>query len=269
MWRVLMEAMRLVCLILILGATGALAAPCPAPKTLAFVVAKTLHRDKPGFTEGLEIDHGALLESTGDVFGDSGINRIDLKTGHVETLLDAGQRYFGEGLSALDGKLYQMTYREHRVFVFDTHFKPLGEMTNPREGWGLTHDATRLIASDGSDTLFYLSPTDFSTLGELPVRDHGQPVRNLNELEYVHGAIWANVFEAWTVLKIAPQTGCVLAKADISNLRGHMTPAERAQIGRDPNFVPNGIAWDEASSQFILTGKFWPVLFFGQFVEIN
>ena len=252
-----------------LCATGAIAAPCPVPKTLAFVVEKTVHRNKPGFTEGLEIDHGALMESTGDVFGDSGINRIDLKTGRVQTLLDSGRRYFGEGLTEFDGKIFQMTYQEHRVFVFDTHLKPLRELGNPREGWGLTHDATRLIASDGSDKLFFLSPADFSTLGELPVLDEGQPVRNINELEYVQGAIWANVFEQWTVLRISPQTGCVEAKADISPLRNHMTAAERAEIARDNNFVPNGIAWDAASGQFILTGKYWPMLFFGRFVEVN
>jgi glutamine cyclotransferase len=257
----------LLLLALTLCAGGALAAPCPAPKTLAFVVEKTVHRSKLGFTEGLEIDNGALLESTGDVFGNSGINRIDLKTGHVQTLLDAGHRYFGEGLTQFGGKLYQMTYTEHRVFVFDAHLKPLHEFTNPREGWGLTHDATRLIASDGSDKLFFLSPTDFTTQLELPVLDEDQPVRNLNELEYVQGAIWANVFEHWTVLRISPRTGCVEAKADITPLRTHMTAAERSQIAQDPNFVPNGIAWN--GDQFILTGKYWPMLFFGRFVEVN
>jgi glutaminyl-peptide cyclotransferase len=259
----------LLLLVLTLSASSALAAPCPAPKTLAFVVEKTVHRSKPGFTEGLEIQGGALMESTGDVFGNSGINRIDLKTGHVQTLLNAGRRYFGEGLTEFAGRYYQMTYTEHRVFVFDAHLKPLHELTNPREGWGLTHDATRLIASDGSDKLFFLSPDDFSTLETLPVLDQDQPVRNLNELEYVRDAIWANVFEHWTVLKISPRTGCVEAKADITPLRGHMTGAERAEIAKDDNFVPNGIAFDAVRGQFVLTGKYWPMLFFGQFVEVN
>lgn len=260
--------MRLLFLALMLCASPVLAAVCPTPKNLAFVVEKTLHRDKPGFTEGLEIHDGALWESTGDVFGDSGINRIDLRTGRVKTLLDAGRRYFGEGLTAFGGRIYQMTYTEHRVFVFDARMKPLHELSNPRQGWGLTHDATRLIASDGSDRLFFLSP-DFTTLSELPVLDQDQPVMNLNELEYVDGAVWANVFEHWTVLKISPRTGCVEAKADISPLRGHMTAAERAGIARDDNFVPNGIAYQPATGQFILTGKYWPMLFFGRFVEVN
>ena len=258
--------MRLLCLSLMLCATVAVAAPCPVPKNLAFVVERKLHRDKPGFTEGLEIHDGSLWESTGDVFGDSGINRIDLKTGHVRTLLDSGRRYFGEGLTSFGGRLYQMTYTEHRVFVFDAKLKPLHELTNPRQGWGLTHDATHLIASDGSSNLFFLSP-DFATQQTLPVLDQDMPVMNLNELEYVDGAVWANVFEHWTVLKISPKTGCVEAKADITPLREHMTREERSEIARDDNFVPNGIAWDAASGQFILTGKYWPMLFFGRFVE--
>ena len=261
--------MRLPFLALMLCATPVLAAPCPVPKAQAFVVEKTLHRDKPGFTEGLEVRDGALWESTGDVFGDSGINRIDLKTGHVKTLLDAGRRYFGEGLTAFGGRLYQMTYTEHRVFTFDAKMKPLRELSNPRQGWGLTHDATRLIASDGSDKLFFLSPEDFATQGSLQVADQDQPVTNLNELEYVDGAVWANVFEHWTVLKISPQTGCVEAKADITPLRSHMTHEERAGIARDDNFVPNGIAWNPATGQFILTGKYWPMLFFGRFIDVN
>lgn len=261
--------MRLLCLSILLCATTAFAQACPVPKNLSFLVEKTVHRDKPGFTEGLEIHDGSLWESTGDVFGDSGINRVDLKTGHVTTLLDAGHRYFGEGLTAFGGRLYQMTYTEHRVFQFDAKLKPLPELTNPRQGWGLTHDATRLIASDGSSSLFFLSPGDFATQQVLLVQDRDQPVMNLNELEYVDGAIWANVFEQWTVLKISPHTGCVEAKADIAPLRGHMTAQERAEIARDANFVPNGIAWDAATSQFILTGKYWPMLFFGRFVEVN
>ena len=260
--------MRSLCLALMLCVTSAIAAPCPVPKTLAFVVEKKLHRDKPGFTEGLEIHDGALWESTGDVFGESGINRIDLKTGRVKTVLNAGRRYFGEGLTAFGGRMYQMTYTEHRVLVFDARMKPLPELTNPRQGWGLTHDATRLIASDGSDKLFFLS-ADFNTLSELPVLDQDQTVMNINELEYVDGAVWANLFEHWTVVKISPRTGCVEAKADIAPLRGHMTAQERAEIARDDNFVPNGIAFNPATGQFILTGKYWPMLFFGRFIEVN
>ena len=260
--------MRFVPLCLLLFATPAIAA-CPAPKDLAFVVDRIIHRSTPGFTEGLEVHGGTILESTGDLFGDSRINRIDMKTGKVTVLHDGAKRYFGEGLTAFGGKFFQMTWQEHRVFVFDPHMKPLPELANPREGWGLTHDATRLIASDGSSNLFFLSPADFGTLATLPVREEDRAVPALNELEYVDGAVWANVFETWTVVKISPVTGCVEARADIRSLRGHMTAGERRIIDAEGNFVPNGIAHDPATGDFILTGKFWPMLFSGHFASLD
>lgn len=240
-------------------------AACPAPQDLSFVVDKKVHRSAPGFTEGLEFHGGSLWESTGDLFGNSRINRIDPATGKVSTVIDAGKRYFGEGLTFFAGNTYQMTWQEHRVFVFDEHMKPLLELHNPREGWGLTHDAMRLIASDGSSQLFFLSPSDFSTLSTLDVRDGDQPVPRLNELEYVQGAIWANVFETWTLVKISPRTGCVEARVNLAPLQSWMTATERAQIGRDDNFIPNGIAWDAATGLFTVTGKYWPMLFSGHF----
>lgn len=246
------------------SAAGA-AAICPAPKALDFHVTGIIHRSAPGFTEGLEIHDGRLYESTGNVFGNTGINVINRRTGKVTALRDDGQAYFGEGLTFFGGRLYQMSWREHRVFVFDTDGRLLKELHNPREGWGLTHDARRLIASDGSDRLFFLSPKDFSTLGSVQVRLKADPVSNLNELEYVDGAVWANVFENWRILKIAPTTGCVLGVANLHGLYERMTPAERASVDRDSNFVLNGIAHDPASGQFIVTGKFWPVLFTGNF----
>ncbi|HWA69772.1 MAG TPA: glutaminyl-peptide cyclotransferase [Rhizomicrobium sp.] len=261
-----MRAPLYVLLALLLTAPAA-AQVCPVPKILAFVTDREIRRSAYGFTEGLEVAEGALLESTGDLMGNTVINRIDLASGEVRVLMDAGTRYFGEGLTRFGGRLYQMSWREHRVFVFDHRMKPLGKLKNPREGWGLTHDQTRLIASDGSGRLYFLSPEDFSTLGSLAVTDQGRSVSNLNELEFVDGAVWANVFQTWTVVKISPVTGCVLARADLSPLHARMTPADRHIVDSDANFVPNGIAWDPESRRFILTGKEWPMLFSGQFVE--
>lgn len=254
-------------LLAMLGAAPVAAQTCAPAQTLKFVVDHEIRRSAYGFTEGLEVDDGALLESTGNVVGSTAINRIDIKTGAVTPLMDAGQRYFGEGLTRFGGKLYQMSWREHRVFTFDAHMKPLGELKNPREGWGLTHDASRLIASDGSSSLFFLSPADFSTLGKVTVRDGRDPVSNLNELEYVDGAVWANVFETWTVVKIAPATGCVLARVDLTPLHEAMNPIDRYQVDMNDNFVPNGIAWNGQTGQFILTGKIWPMLYSGHFVQ--
>jgi glutamine cyclotransferase len=247
----------------------ALAAPtCPVPQALTFRVEKEVHRDALGFTEGLEVHDGAVWESDGDFIGETRISRIDPQTGHVTTVLNGGKHYFGEGLTFFGGRLYQMTWREHRVFVFDHDMRPLPELSNPREGWGLTHDDKDLIASDGSSRLFFLSPRDFSTRRVLPVLQGDSYLENINELEYVQGAIWANVFEDWKV-RISPETGCVEATVDLTPLRDRMRPVDRKVVDSDGNFVPNGVAYDPASGLFILTGKYWPVLYFGRFTAGN
>jgi len=258
---------RLLALFLSLSTAPAFAqGACPAPRPMHFEVTGEVRRSELAFTEGLEFHDGALYESSGDLFGTSRVVRIDPASGKVTVLYDGQHQYFGEGLTIFGGRIYQMTWREHRVFLRDLNGKALREFRNPREGWGLTHDARRLIASDGSSSLFFLSPADFSTLGTVTVRDGANAVANLNELEYVDGAIWANVFETWTVVKIAPATGCVLARADLTPLRGRMSAADRRKIDFDSNFVPNGIAWDAAHRRFILTGKDWPMLYSGRFV---
>ena len=263
--------MRVLLFALLLAVPQPLAAAqtCPAPKSLTFVADNMIRRDSPGFTEGLEVHDGAIYESTGDVFGTSRINRIDPKTGHVTKLMDGGKSYFGEGLTFFGDKLYQMTWREHRVFVFDNAMRKLPELSNPREGWGLTHDDKELIASDGSSKLYFLSPQDFSTRRSLTVRDGDREVKNINELEYVQGAIWANVFETWNVIRISPVTGCVEARADLNPLRAMMTTMDLQMIAGDDNFVLNGIAYSPVSGRFALTGKYWPMLFTGRFVDAN
>jgi glutamine cyclotransferase len=257
-------------LLLLLSPVQALAAgDCPIPQALSFRVEKEIHRDALGFTEGLEVHDGAVWESTGDFFGEARINRIDAETGHVTTLLNAGKHYFGEGMTFFGGHLYQMTWREHRVFVFDHEMRALPELANPREGWGLTHDDNELIASDGSSRLFFLSPKDFSTRRVLQVIQNGSYLENINELEYVQGSIWANVFEDWKLVRISPETGCVEATVDLQPLHARMRAADRKVVDTDSNFVPNGVAYDPASGLFILTGKYWPVLYFGRFTAAD
>ena len=259
----------LLCFLLVLPLPLAAAEQCPVPKKLTFAVESEIRRDAPGFTEGLEVHDGAIYESTGNVFGDTRINSIDAKTGHVTTILNAGKIYFGEGLTFFAGRLYQMTWREHRVFVFDKNMRRLPELSNPRDGWGLTHDDSDLIASDGSASIFFLSPQDFRTLRVLPVFAGDSEVRNINELEYAQGAIWANVFEDWSVIRISPKTGCVEAQADLRPLRARMRAGDRRLIDSDNNFVPNGIAFNPASGLFTLTGKYWPILYSGRFVAAD
>jgi len=254
--------------LLTLCAAPALAQTCPVPKTLSFRVEKQIRRDTLGFTQGLEMDGGTLLEGTGNMFGDTRINRIDPATGKVTQLMSAGQRYFGEGVTVLGDRIYQLSWQEGKVFVFDRQLRPLGQFENPRDGWGLTNDGTRLIASDGSSRLFFVSPQDFKTLGSVRVVRGSRYLNNLNELEYVNGAVWANVFQDWDLVRVNPATGCVEAQADLKSLRLRMNTAERRYIDSDSNFVPNGIAYDPATGQFILTGKNWPSLFFGRFTQL-
>ena len=242
---------------------------CPVPKNLTFLADQEIRRDKVGFTQGLELHDGAFYESTGNLFGDTRINRIDPRTGRVITLMNAGKSYFGEGMTFFGGKLYQMTWREHRVFVFDKDMKRLPELKNPREGWGLTHDESQLIASDGSSRIYFLSPQDFSVKRTIKVRDRQRAIDNLNELEFAQGAIWANIFTDWDVVKISPDTGCILARVDLRHLRSLMNFADRRALDADTNFVPNGIAFDAASGLFTVTGKNWPMLYSGRILDAN
>jgi glutamine cyclotransferase len=258
---------RLLALFLSLTAAPALAqGACPAPRPMRFEVTGEVRRSELAFTEGLEFHDGALYESSGDLFGTSRLLRIDPATGKVTTLQDGGHGYFGEGLTFFGGHIYQMTWREHRVFLRDLEGRALREFRNPREGWGLTHDSRRLIASDGSDHLFFIRPSDFATIGSVAVREGARSIGQINELEYADGAVYANVFETWRVLKIDPGSGCVLAAADLSALHARFSPADRAVIDSDGNFVLNGIAHDPKTGLFTVTGKDWPLLFTGRFV---
>lgn len=257
---------RFLFLACLLAVTPVLAATCPVPRTMTFHVTGEIHRDVPGFTEGLEAHDGVLYESTGDVVGESRINRI-AADGKVTAMVNAHRSYFGEGLTFLGGRVFQMSWREHRVFVYDETFHKLGELRNPREGWGLTNDGAHLIASDGSERLFFVSPKDFSLLGALTVMDGIMTVPAINELEYVKGAIYANVFETSDVLRISAASGCVEARADLRGLYDRLTPADRSRVDADGNFVLNGIAYDGASGLFTVTGKYWPVLFTGRFED--
>jgi glutamine cyclotransferase len=263
-----MRNLLLCCLILFPHSLAA-AQKCPVPKTLTFHVQEEIRRDVVGFTEGLEVHDGAIYESTGKFLSDTRINRINSRTGQVSVVINAGSSYFGEGLTFFAGRLYQLSYRERRVFVFDKNGRRIKELSNPREGWGLTHDRQHLIASDGSNRLYFLSPDDFSTKKVLAVFNQAKPVKNLNELEHAQGAIWANIFGEWNVVRISPVTGCIEARADLEPLRAYMSAADRRAIAANDNFVPNGIAYNQANGTFAVTGKHWPMLYIGRFFEIK
>jgi glutamine cyclotransferase len=222
--------------------------------TRGYRVVRSYPHDPRAFTQGLIYRDGFFLESTGH-YGQSTLRRIRVETGEVVAEHRLGASYFAEGLTEWQGRLYQLTWREYVVFVYDA--KTLAPITSFRydgEGWGLTHDGKRLIVSDGSDTLRFLEPTGFKETGRIRVRDGTQLVRNLNELEFVRGEIWANVWHDDRVARIDPASG--LVKGWI-NFEGLLPKT----LSRSPEAVLNGIAFDGAGSRLFVTGKLWPRVF--------
>jgi len=243
---------------------AAFAQGCPAPKTMTFEVESQVRRDVLGFTQGLEVRGDKLFESTGAIAGDTRLLTID-RNGHVTLLANFGRRFFGEGLTILNNQIYQLSWQDRAVFVYDLNGRLVRRMRNAREGWGLTNDGTNLVFTDGGDRLYYVNPADFSVLRSVPVRVGDQPLPALNELETVDGKIYANVFLTWDIVRIEPRTGCVEAIARLDGLQARMTPQERHHIASDTNFVLNGIAYDAERKLFHVTGKNWMSIFTGRF----
>lgn len=247
---------------------GAHGAPsCPAPEYIDFQVESVVERKPVGFTQGLEIHDGVFYESTGAYQDTTKLNRISMD-GKVETLIDhgdkkeAGQPVFGEGMTILNGKIYQLTYKNGLAYVYDLNGKVLKTLPSPlKEGWGLTNDGTRLIASDGGNQLSFHDPDNLRKFTKIAVRDDRGPVEGLNELEFVNGKVYANIFGSNEIVRIDPETGCVEARADMTNLVKQIPKPHGNPLHQDRNFVLNGIAFDKDNDKFYLTGKNWPVLF--------
>ena len=216
--------------------------------------------DPQAFTQGLIYLDGHLYESTG-LNGRSSLREEDLETGQVLKEIDVPSRYFAEGLTNWGSTLVQLTWKAHIGFVYDrATFKLLRTFHYPWEGWGLTQDGQHLIMSDGSETLHFLNPKTFEQVRSLRVTDNGKPVKNLNELEYIHGQIYANVWMADRIARISPETGKVL---EWINLAGILPSIEV----RGDGAVLNGIAYDGAHKRLFVTGKLWPRLFQIQVVQ--
>lgn len=210
--------------------------------------------DDSAFTQGLVFVGGMLYESTG-LKGQSSLRMVDLQSGRVLQKHDLPAQYFGEGLTDWKNDLIQLTWQAHLGFVYDRFsFRVLRTFTYPWEGWGLTHDSQHLILSDGTSVLHLLDPITFRSVGKITVTDQGKPVLNLNELEYIHGEIYANVWQTDEIARISPKTGKVSAWI---NLVGLLPTSER----QNPDAVLNGIAYDGKRNKIFLTGKLWPKLF--------
>jgi len=264
-----MTALKWLCWLVLLAGCAAppiqirvpLASPSPAPTLAAptspfyytYRVVNVYPHDPEAFTQGLVFDAGQLYESTG-LWGRSSLRRVALETGAVLKQHNLDAQYFGEGLALFRGRLFQLTWQNGVGFVYDaTTFEPLRTWQYAGEGWGLTHDGEQLIMSDGSATLRFLDPDTLGVRRSIQVRDGKQPVDMLNELEYVNGEIFANVWQTDWVVRIQPESGRVIGWVDLSGL---LTPEERATAD-----VLNGIAYDPTGQRLFVTGKLWPKLF--------
>jgi glutaminyl-peptide cyclotransferase len=233
---------------------GAAAAEITAPAAIGYSVVATYPHDKNAFTQGLVYVGGALYESTG-LYGRSSLRRVDLNSGRPEAIRTLDARYFGEGLTAFGDRLIQLTWRSGTGFVYARRdLSPLGQFRYPTEGWGLTQDGKNLIMSDGSATLYFLDPDRFTEVRRIQVRDHRGPVKLLNELEFVGGVIFANVWQSPRIVRIDADSGRVTGTIDLSALANRMR--------RDPSTdVLNGIAYIPGSGRLLITGKLWPSLY--------
>ncbi len=210
--------------------------------------------DRQAFTQGLIWCGGFLYEGTG-LHGASSLRKVSLETGRVIEQHSLGRQYFGEGITEWGGRLLQLTWNSNLGFIYDrSSLKVRGTFNYPGEGWGLTHDRDRLIMSDGTATLRFLDPKTLRETGRLNVRNGDVPLTELNELEFVQGEIYANVYQTDQIARISPQTGAVTGWID---LRGLLTEADR----RIPVDVLNGIAYDAGGKRLFVTGKLWPKLF--------
>jgi glutamine cyclotransferase len=219
-----------------------------------FKIVQSWPHDPMAFTQGLVYRDGRLYEGTG-LNGHSNLREVELTTGAVLRKHGLAQQYFGEGITLFKGRIYQLTWISHVGFIYDAAtFQQVGQFAYPTEGWGLTDDGTSLIMSDGSNKLRFLDPTTLTVQRTLTVTDNGREISLLNELEYVKGEVYANVFMSNLIARIDPATGRVNGWIDLSGL---LSPKDRTG-GED---VLNGIAYDAANDRLLVTGKRWPKLF--------
>ena len=241
---------------------------CTEPARLRFDVASRFTRSEIGFTQGFEVRDGLLYESTGRIGGTTRLNTISF-TGKVTTLADLGISVFGEGLTILKDEVFQLTWQDHKVFVYDLAGKRKREMTNPRDGWGLTNNGTDLIFSDGGPSIYHADPATFAIKKSVKLRStRDGEILGLNELELVGDKLYGNVFTTRNILRIDPASGCIDGIADLNVLWRDMGASERAQLD-DADNVLNGIAYDAKTDRFYLTGKRWNAIFVGKFVDMK
>ncbi|MEP6712027.1 MAG: glutaminyl-peptide cyclotransferase [Ferruginibacter sp.] len=228
-----------------------------APKNIAYTVIAQHPHDTSAYTQGLQLFNGKMYEGTGD-YETSSLRITDYKTGNVEKKhLMGSDKIFGEGINIFNNKIYQLTWQSNIVYVYDLKDieNPIKTLAWPYEGWGITNNGKELIVSDGSANLYFVNPDDFKVKNTLAVEDDNGPVEELNELEYIDGFVYANVYQTNFIVKIDPESGHVVGKMTMTNL------LQATEIIPDRTDVLNGIAYDSTSKTMFITGKRWPKLF--------
>ncbi len=228
--------------------------PAGDPPHFGYTVVHQWPHDPKAFTEGLMYLDGILLESTG-INGQSDLRKVELETGRVLAQVKLSDEYFGEGMTVLHGKVYQLTWKHQVGFIYDlATLQRIGQFAYTGEGWGLTTDGTSLIMSDGTNQIRFIDPATFAVTRTIQVFIHGEPLKQLNELEFVKGKLLANVWQTPSLVSIDPKDGSLTAVIDLIGL----LPLAERQVTTD---VLNGIAYDPAGDRLFVTGKYWPKLY--------
>jgi len=224
------------------------------PNLIDYTLQRSFPHDKNTFIQGLVIHNGQLYESTGQE--NSWIGIVDIATGIPDKKVVLDKQYFGEGITILNNKIYQLTWEHRKGFVYDlTTFEKIKEFEYASEGWGITHDNSQLIMSDGTSKLYFLDTVNLTVTKTMEVVYENKPLNALNELEYVNGYIYANVWQTNYIAKISPSTGEAVGFLDLSPL------AKQAELLNSRSDVLNGIAWHEGTKSLLVTGKYWPFIY--------
>ncbi|HER23811.1 MAG TPA: glutaminyl-peptide cyclotransferase [Candidatus Atribacteria bacterium] len=220
----------------------------------SYQVLNTYPHDQSAFTEGLVFEEGFLYEGTG-LYECSDLRRVELETGKLLQVRELPNQYFGEGITIYENKIIQLTWKSHLGFIYDKYnFELLQEFHYPNEGWGITYDGKSIIMSDGTSTLHFLDPETFEEISRIEVCENDIPVTKINELEYVQGEIFANIWLTDRIARINPLTGRITGWIDLKGILNREDCSEKVD-------VLNGIAYDEKNNRLWITGKFWPKLF--------
>jgi len=224
------------------------------PKERNCRIINTYKHDVEAYTQGLQYEDGVLYESTGQ-YGKSSLRKTELKTGTVNQFMNLENKYFGEGMCIVDDKIIQITWYSQKGFIYEKEsFRQIATFQYGTQGWGITYNGTHLIMSDGSNKLHFIETNTYSEVKSIEVYDDKGPVKNINELEYVDGVIYANIWQTDYLVTIDPNSGKILSKVNCSKL----VPA---QLRNHTDHVLNGIAYNSKSKNFYLTGKYWDKMY--------